>query len=147
MVLVGFRFRVYLWQWTFPIWNKPLKLWNREVSALAFMTHFSVNSKNWMKNTLLFTYSTNLLVRANRKYEQLSNPQNRKMCDPILVTLLKMQHHYSQSSRENATPSSGTSPLASYKVGLHKQKKDTASTKKGKVSLQRRGGQRLKAVL
>ena len=38
-----------------------------------------------------------------------------KMCDPILVTLLKMQPHYSQSSRENATPSSGTSPLASYR--------------------------------
>ena len=37
------------------------------------------------------------------------------MCDPILVTLLKMRAHYSQSSRENATPSSGTSPLASYK--------------------------------
>ena len=37
------------------------------------------------------------------------------MCDPILVTLLKMRSHDSQSSRENATPSSGTSPLASYK--------------------------------
>ena len=37
------------------------------------------------------------------------------MCDPILVTLLKMQPHNSQSSRENATPSSGTAPLASYK--------------------------------
>ena len=37
-----------------------------------------------------------------------------KICDPILVTLLKMQPHYSQSSRENATPSSGTSPLACY---------------------------------
>ena len=37
------------------------------------------------------------------------------MCDPILVTLLKMQPHYSQSSRENATPSRGASPLASYK--------------------------------
>ena len=35
-------------------------------------------------------------------------PKNSKMCDPILVTL-------SQSSRENATPSSGTSPLTSYK--------------------------------
>ena len=32
-------------------------------------------------------------------------------------------------------------------VGLHKQKKDTASAKKGKVRLQRRGGRRLKAVL
>ena len=37
------------------------------------------------------------------------------MCDPILVTLAKMRPHYSQSSRENATPFSGTSPLASYK--------------------------------
>ena len=32
-----------------------------------------------------------------------------KTCDPILVTLLKMRPHYSQSSRENATPSSSTS--------------------------------------
>ena len=35
--------------------------------------------------------------------------------EPILVTLsgtlLKMELHYSQSSRENETPSSGTSPL------------------------------------
>ena len=37
------------------------------------------------------------------------------MCVRILVTLLKMQLHYSQSSRENETPSSGTSPLANYK--------------------------------
>ena len=49
---------------------------------------------------------------ANRlKYEELSHPKNQKMCDPILV--LKMQPHYSQFSRENATPSSGTSPVAS----------------------------------
>ena len=38
------------------------------------------------------------------------------MCDPILVTLLKMRPHYSQSSHENATPSSGTSPLAFKKI-------------------------------
>ena len=49
---------------------------------------------------------------ANRKYEE------QKMRDPILVTLLKMRPHYSQSTRENATPSSGTSPLASYKEEL-----------------------------
>ena len=42
-------------------------------------------------------------------------PKNPKMCDPILVTLLKMQPRYSQSSRESVTPSSRTSPLASYK--------------------------------
>ena len=41
---------------------------------------------------------------ANRKYEKLSYPKNPKMCDPILVTLLKMQPQYSQSSRENAHP-------------------------------------------
>ena len=27
---------------------------------------------------------------ANRKYEKLSYPKNQEMCDPILVTLLKM---------------------------------------------------------
>ena len=44
------------------------------------------------------------------------HPKNPKMCDPeILVTLLKMQPHYGQSSRENATPSSGTYAVASYK--------------------------------
>ena len=37
------------------------------------------------------------------------------MCDPILVTLLKMRPHFSQASRENATLSRGISPLASYK--------------------------------
>ena len=46
---------------------------------------------------------------ADRKYEELSYPKNPKMCDPILVTLMKMQSPYSQSSRENATPSSGAS--------------------------------------
>ena len=69
-----------------------------------------------MKNTSLFTYSTNILVRlltVNLKnFFYLKNP---KMCDPILVTPLKMRPHYSQSRRENATPSSGASPLASYK--------------------------------
>ena len=52
---------------------------------------------------------------ANRKYEELSHPKRPKMCDPILVMLLKMRPHYSQSSRENATPSSGSSLLPSYK--------------------------------
>ena len=39
--------------------------------------------------------------------------QKSEMCHPILVNLLKMRPHYSQSSRENATPSSETSLLAS----------------------------------
>ena len=37
------------------------------------------------------------------------------MCDPTLITLLTMRPHYRQCSQENATPSCGTSPLASYK--------------------------------
>ena len=53
---------------------------------------------------------------ANRKYEELSYPKKiRKCATPFWVTLLKNRFHYSQSSRENETPSSGTSPLASYK--------------------------------
>ena len=69
-----------------------------------------------MNNTLPFTYSTNILVRLlTVNMNNTILPQNPKMCDPILVTLLKMQPHYSQSSRENAIPSSSTSPLASYK--------------------------------
>ena len=71
---------------------------------------------NGMKNTLFFTYSTNILVRLlTVSMKNCLTPKNPKMCDPILVTLLKMRPHYSQSSRENATPSSGTSPLTSYK--------------------------------
>ena len=69
-----------------------------------------------MKNTLLFTYGTNILVRLlTVNMNNSLTPKNPKMCDPIQVTLSKMQLRYSQSSRENATPSSGTSPLASYK--------------------------------
>ena len=43
------------------------------------------------------------LLTVNMKPSYSKNP---KMCEPILVTLWKMQPHYSQSSRENATPSS-----------------------------------------
>ena len=62
-----------------------------------------------------FTFHLQSGTFANRKYEELSNPQNQKMCYPILVTLLIMRPHFSRSSHENVTPSSGTSPLASYK--------------------------------
>ena len=54
---------------------------------------------------------------ANHKYEERVSltPKNKKICNPVLVTLLKMRPHYSHFTRENAAPSSGTSPLASYK--------------------------------
>ena len=67
-----------------------------------------------MKNTLLFTYSTNILVRL-LTFKVSKRARNPKMYHPILVTLMKMRPYYSQFSRENATPSRGTSPLASYK--------------------------------
>ena len=66
------------------------------------------------KEHLLFTYSTDFLVRlltVNMK----DFPKTQKMYHTILLTLLKMRPHDSQSSRENAAPSSGTSPVASYK--------------------------------
>ena len=69
-----------------------------------------------MKNTSLFIYTTNFLIRlltVNAK--NFFYPKNLKMCDPILVTPLKMRPRCSQSRRDNATPSSGASPLASYK--------------------------------
>ena len=65
-----------------------------------------------MKNTLLFTYSTNILVRL------LTVNMNNSLtiCGPILVILLKMQPHDSQSSREKFDPiQRHFSPLASYK--------------------------------
>ena len=70
-----------------------------------------------MKNTLhtFHLHYKHSGTFANRKYEGCLTPKNPKMCDPILVTLLKIRPHYGQSSRENATPSSGTSPLAPYK--------------------------------
>ena len=72
---------------------------------------------------------------ANCKCEELSYPKNQKIYEPILVTLLKMQPHYSQSSHENATPSSGTSPLASYnKYPPSPRDSDSTAGKQGLVS-------------
>ena len=36
---------------------------------------------------------------ANSKYEELSYHKTHKLCDPLLVSLLKMQLHYSQTTR------------------------------------------------
>ena len=60
-----------------------------------------------------FTFHSGMF--ANRKYEERPYPKHQKMCEPILVTLWKMWPQDSQSSLENVTLSSGTSPLASYK--------------------------------
>ena len=51
-----------------------------------------------------------------RKYLNFAGLRPREISEAlILVTLLKIRPHYSQSSHENATPSSRTSPSASYK--------------------------------
>ena len=66
-----------------------------------------------MKNTLHLEYKHSGTF-VNRKYEELSYPKNvrpRSSNSIENATPLSMN----QSSRENATPSSGTSPLASYK--------------------------------
>ena len=61
-----------------------------------------------MKNTLLFTYSTNILVRLLTVNIKNCLTQNSENVRP-----------HSSNSIENATPSSGTSPLASYKEVPH----------------------------
>ena len=52
---------------------------------------------------------------ANRKCEELCNPKKSENMRHHFGLLKKIRPHCSQSSRENATPSSDTSPLASYK--------------------------------
>ena len=62
-----------------------------------------------MKNTLLYTCRTNILVRLlTKNMKNCVTPQNPKICDPLIV-----------SPVVNATPSSGTSTLASYKEVPH----------------------------
>ena len=56
--------------------------------AVKFIDTFSFKLKEQ-----LFTFHKQYKhpgTTANRKYEELSYPKNQEMCDPILVTLLKM---------------------------------------------------------
>ena len=71
---------------------------------------------NWMRNTFIFTWRTVQLIFwyvCQPKCEELS--KNPNMCNPITVVTIENAAHYSQSSHENAIPSSSTSPLFSYK--------------------------------
>ena len=76
------------------------------------MTHFL----NWMKNTLLYTYRTNILVHLLTANEELSCPQNSENVLPHSIS--SIENAASQSSRENVTPSSDTSPFASPPLGI-----------------------------
>ena len=60
------------------------------------------------------------------------------MCDPVLVTLLEMRPNYSQSSRENAAPSGGTSPLASYEEIPPPSPRDSRTGKEDVMNLAKR---------
>ena len=71
------------------------------------LTHFL----DWMKNTLLFVCSRNILVRLlTEKMKNRLTPKNPKMCDPTRATLLKcdpivvnpvvkMRHHSAAHSQ------------------------------------------------
>ena len=101
-------------------WKAPLVTFRqicnfRDPNLVTFYFYELNHFLDWTKTTLLFIYSTNILVRLLTVNKNCLIPKNRKMCDLILVTLLKMRPHHSQSNRENSTSSRGTSPLASYK--------------------------------
>ena len=66
------------------------------------LTHFFRLNEEHFTFHLLYKHSATF---ANRRYEELSHSKKTENVRP----------HYSQSRRENATPSSGTSPLASHK--------------------------------
>ena len=77
----------------------------RDPNLIAFYFYELTHFLDWMKNTLLFICSTNILVPSlTINMENCLTPKNSENVRP----------HYSQSSRENGTPSSGTSPLVSY---------------------------------
>ena len=102
-----------------------LKLWNSIFSVLRgqILSKMYANNNYKNDNQLLivifmlrfilhvFTYNYSVLFYILCSF--LSHI-GRDLYNPILVALMKMQPHYSQSSRENAPPSSSTSPLAYY---------------------------------
>ena len=96
-----------------PLLNR---FWAKTYFSRSQLSHFLICINLILnKEHLLFTYSTNILVCLPNVNLELSYPKNQQMCNPILLTLLKMWPHYSQSGHENVTPSSSTSLLPSYK--------------------------------
>ena len=56
-----------------------------------------------------FSADVILAIPMATKFQNFLIPKILKMCNPILIALLKMQPHYSQFVRENATLSIDTS--------------------------------------
>ena len=67
----------------------------RDPNLVTFYFYEVTHFLNWMKNTLLFTYSTNLLVRLlTVNMKNCLTPKSPKMCDPIIVNpVVKMRPH------------------------------------------------------
>ena len=79
------------------------------VTALKMRPHYSQSSREIDYEQSLFFF---LVRRAKRpRFSRLFNARARAL--PLLN--LKKKRYCSQSSRENANPSSGTSPLASHR--------------------------------
>ena len=89
-----------------------LYLWLIIDPILVIFGHYSLFLVYFVAN-----YRPHLSHLAN----DILNLKVSKNCDPMLVTLWKMPElkatHYSQSSRENATPPSGTSPVVTKLFG------------------------------
>ena len=81
----------------------------RDPNLVTFYFYELTHFLDSMSNTLLLICSTNILVRLlTVNVENCLTPQKSENVLP----------HFIQSSLENGTPSSGTSPLASYKEVL-----------------------------
>ena len=72
--------------------------------------------------------TANLPIFFIPSYQNFLALKVSKLYDLIVVTILKMQPHYSRSSRENAAPFSGTSPSA--------YNKEMFSPPRGRISCQ-----------
>ena len=79
------------------------------------LSHFWANQRNFRRLNLVTYILTKNLPTLESLLTRISLPKNPENCHPILVALLKIQPHYSQSNRENVSPSSVTSQLAYYK--------------------------------
>ena len=94
-----------LWPIIDPILVTFVQISNfHDLSLVCFYFYELIHFLHRMKNTLLFICGSNILVRLlTVNMKNCNTPPKPENVRP----------HYSHSSRENATPSSGTSPLAS----------------------------------
>ena len=67
----------------------------RDPNLVTFYFYELTHFLDWMKNTLLFIYSTTILVRLlTVNMKNCLTLKNPKMCDPIIVNpVVKMQPH------------------------------------------------------